>query len=162
MYPSKKFLLANLIIALGGRAAEVYMFRTKKKQKNKLDDILFQGFKDLDITTGASNDLYQANNIARDYLTKYGFGDSYNLYDDTSNKLPFIGKDLAMSSRKISDSTKYDIDNEVGQLVQYAYNKALELIYIHENEFNELVNLIIEKRVIDYKDVKTVFDKKTI
>ena len=162
MYPSKKFLLANLIIALGGRAAEVYMFRTKQKIKNTLDDILFQGFKDLDITTGASNDLYQANNIARDYLTKYGFGDSYNLYDDTNNNLPFIGKDLAMSSRKISDNTNYDIDNEVGQLVQYAYNKALELIYIHENEFNELVNLIIEKRVIDYKDVKTIFDKKNI
>jgi cell division protease FtsH len=160
MYPSKKFMLANLIIALGGRAAEVYMYRKKNIDKNKLDDILFEGFKDLHVTTGASNDLYQANNIARDYLTKYGFSDKCNLYDETNSNLPFIGKDLAMSSRKISDSTKYDIDNEVGQLVQYAYNKALELIYIHENEFDELVELIIKKRVLDYKDIKNVFKKK--
>ena len=83
-YAAKKFLLANLIVALGGRAAEVYMTR-KKRNETSFDDIVFRGFKDLDITTGATNDLYQANTIARNYVIQYGFSDSFGLYDQMMN-----------------------------------------------------------------------------
>ena len=44
--------------------------------KNKNYNGIFKDFEDLDVTTGASNDLIQANKIARDYITKYGFGDN--------------------------------------------------------------------------------------
>ena len=69
-------MLANLIIALGGRAAEVYLYR-KKQNESETTDYVFEDFHDLEITTGASNDLLQASNIARDYITTYGFGDFF-------------------------------------------------------------------------------------
>ena len=71
-YPTKKFMLANLIVALGGRAAEVFLY--KKRSKSQDDEKIFSCFSDLEVTTGASNDLKQASNIARKYITEYGFG----------------------------------------------------------------------------------------
>ena len=152
-YATKKFLLANLIVALGGRAAEVYMTR-KKRNETSFDDIVFRGFKDLDITTGATNDLYQANTIARNYVIQYGFSDSFGLYDQMMNtNLPFVGKEMGSQTPKLSEQSKEKVDAEVKKLVDFAYNKALELIYIHENSFNDMVRLLSHKKVIDRQDI---------
>ena len=78
---------------------------------------VFKGFQDLDITTGATNDLFQANKIARDYFTRYGFGSEFGIYDDTmNNELPNLGRELSSSSRGMSDTTN-DLDTEIKALV---------------------------------------------
>ncbi len=159
-YATKKFMLANLIIALGGRAAEVHLNRNKYST-NTFDSQVFRGFQDLDITTGASNDLIQANKIARDYITRYGFGEDFGMYDETMNdELPFVGKELGMSSRKISDNTKYDIDRQVKDLVNFAYKRAYELITIYKDEFKEIVNELEDKRTISGKEISIILSKK--
>lgn len=158
-YATKKFLLANLIIALGGRAAEVHLYRQKTKS-NVFDNYIFDKFKDLDITTGASNDLLQANKIARSYVTEYGFGDSFGQFDDNmNNDLPFMGRDMASSSRTISERMKFDVDQQVSQLVQFAFNKALELIELNEVAFNEVVMLLKEKRTIGGEEITEIIKK---
>ena len=151
-FASKRFLLANLIIALGGRAAEIYLYRNVQDNMYNNENI-FTGFEDLDVTTGASNDLMQANNIARDYITKYGFGENIGLYDSSDSDLPFMGREMAMSSKKISEHTRTNIDSQTASLVKFAYLKAIELIKQNEQAFLEVVSLLKEKRTIGGKEV---------
>ena len=159
-YATKKFMLANLIIALGGRAAEVHLNR-QKYNASSFDSQIFRGFHDLDITTGASNDLFQANKIARDYITRYGFGEDFGMYDESSNdELPFVGKEMGMSSRKMSDSTKYDVDQQVKHLVNFAYKRSYELITIYKDAFGEIVEELTDKRVISGMEISNIINKE--
>lgn len=147
-YATKKFMLANLIIALGGRAAEVYLYRRERKE-NKLDDLVFEHFHDLDITTGASNDLMQANKIARSYVTQYGFGDNIALYEDTNSDTPFVGRVVGNGGSRMSEHNKNDIDRQVSELVNFAYQKAFQLITQNKNAFIEIVNVLQTERTIN-------------
>ena len=159
-YATKKFMLSNLIIALGGRAAEVHLNR-QKYNASSFDSQIFRGFHDLDITTGASNDLFQANKIARDYITRYGFGEDFGMYDESSNdELPFVGKEMGMASRKMSDSTKYDVDQQVKHLVNFAYKRSYELITIYKDAFGEIVEELTDKRVISGMEISNIINKE--
>ena len=158
-YATKKFLLANLIVAMGGRAAEVYLYR-KNYKSNVFDNYVFDNFKDLEITTGASNDLIQANKIARSYITQYGFGESIGQFsDDMNSDLPFMGREMGSSSKGISENTKFQIDSQAGKLVEFAFQKALELIEVNEEAFIESVQVIKEKRIISGKEIIDIINK---
>jgi cell division protease FtsH len=157
-YATKKFLLANLIIALGGRAAEVYLNKNEYKT-NLFDKHVFKGIDNLDITTGASNDLLQANRIAKDYITKYGFGELFGLCNNIDCDKPFVGREMGIPENRLSDNIKKDIDTQVAQLVDFAYTSALELIELHEESFKEIVELLTEKRIITGDDVKYIVYK---
>ena len=157
-YATKKFLLANLIIALGGRAAEVYLNKNEYKT-NLFDKHVFKGIDNLDITTGASNDLLQANRIAKDYITKYGFGELFGLCNNIDCDKPFVGREMGIPENRLSDNIRKDIDTQVAQLVDFAYTSALELIELHEDSFKEIVELLSEKRIITGDDVKYIVHK---
>lgn len=154
-YATKRFMLANLIIALGGRAAEMFLYRDIQCDVVSEYGHIFDGIHDLDVTTGASNDLIQANKIARDYITRYGFGDSYNAYDPFTPELPFMGKELAMSD-KISESTRRDIDIQVGTLVSYAQEQAYRIIQNNKDEFLKLSKKLIKERIVDGESVNSI------
>ena len=159
-YATKKFLLANLIIALGGRAAEVYL-NSNTYKTNVFDNHVFKGIRDLDITTGASNDLLQANRIAKDYITKYGFGDLFGLCEDCNNDQPFMGKELGSPRSRLSDNIRKDIDTQVAQLVEFAYKSALELIQLNEVSFMEIVDLLAKERIIEGEDIMKILEKNS-
>ena len=151
-YPTKKFMLANLIIAMGGRAAEVYLY--KKNTNNPEEESIFGNFKDLDITTGASNDLKQATNIARSYITDYGFGEFLLSNQDMYNsETPFLGRDLGIDPKKVSDNTKFNIDMQVNMLLDFAFNQSYTLINKNEKAFVDSVKILKEKRVISGEDI---------
>ena len=95
-YPSKKFCLAQLTVALGGRAAEVYLSR-KKYDPELVSNQVFEDYTDLDITTGASNDLEQADNLAKLYITRWGFSENFRI-DIKDKTLPFLGEQLGKGS----------------------------------------------------------------
>ena len=157
-YATKKFMLANLIIALGGRAAEVYLYR-KERKENKLDDLVFEHFHDLDITTGASNDLMQANKIARAYVTQYGFGDNIALYEDMNSDTPFVGRVVGSGGSRMSENNKNDIDRQVSELVNFAYQKAFQLITENKNAFIEIVKTLQIERTINGDIVNKIIMK---
>ena len=160
-YATKKFMLANLIIALGGRAAEVFLY--SKNEKSKKDDRIFTDFNDLEVTTGASNDLKQANNIARKYITEYGFGHILAQTDDTtSGDHPFMGRDFEMEQKKLSDNTKFTIDTQVNMLVHFAFTKALDLINENNVAFRECVELLKQKRIVDGDEIYSIIEKNKI
>ena len=139
-FPTKKFLLANLIVALGGRAAEVVLYENYQSTmpSNYDTNTVFDNIDNLDITTGASGDLRQANSIARQYVTQFGFDDMIGLYDGSSGSKPFLGRDMAMGGDKMSDETKKLIDNKVSELVDFAYKKAYEIVNANKNILNHI------------------------
>ena len=154
-FPTKKFLLANLIIALGGRAAEVILYENYQSTipSSYADDYVFNDIDNLDITTGASGDLKQANSIARQYVAQFGFDEMVGLYDSSAGSKPFLGRDMAMGGDKMSDETKKIIDKKVAELVEFAYSKAYQIISKNKHTLNAIASDLIENVTISGADL---------
>ena len=144
-YPTKKFMLANLIVALGGRAAEVVLYENKEPEDT---DKIFSKYDNLEITTGASNDLKQAESIARRYVSMFGLSEDFCLSTNDISQ-PFLGKQLAMGGDKTSEYKKEKTDMMVNKLITEAYRTALKLIRLNEKEFNLLANKLMKGRNLD-------------
>ena len=154
-YPTKKFMLANMIVALGGRAAEKILYSNINNiPPNYKNNNLFENFSDLDITTGASNDLKQANNIARQYVSLFGLGENIGIYDSASNnQSPFLGRDIAMgSSDKLSEYTKSQIDKEIEKLVAFAFQKAIDILYANKEILSQVSEKLLINKSINSKE----------
>ena len=121
-YPTKGYFLAQLIVALGGRAAEIVYF------KNNTNDIILEEYNDIDITAGASNDLKQANNLAREY---------FKLFED-------------YSSDNLSDIAQARLDDKVKQLIETSLNKAISIIEDNRISFDSLIHLLLEEITLIY------------
>uniref|UniRef100_A0AB39JC86 Atp-Dependent Zinc Metalloprotease n=1 Tax=Florenciella sp. virus SA2 TaxID=3240092 RepID=A0AB39JC86_9VIRU len=154
-FPTKKFLLSNLMISLGGRAAE-QVFYKKSNNMNNIESKIFKNISDLDITTGASNDLKQANSIARRYVSLFGMGQNIALYDSNDVSQPFLGKNLATNNDKLSEYSKKEIDNEIEDIVKWAYEQVVNIIDKNEKAFLLLTDLLVSKRNLDAKDFENV------
>ena len=145
-YPTKKFILAKLIVTMGGRAAETVFYNKIKRlyeNKNYNETKIFKNFNNLDITTGASSDLKQADQISRQYIQLFGIekNDILQLIQTPDN--PY--NDLA-------ENSKNDIDQYVNYLIDFALNKA---IYIIESNLNTLIEL--SSKLIEYKSVNSTY-----
>ena len=150
-YPTKKSMLAQLMVTLGGRAAEtVYFKRVGRLDKTKLnydEDRVFNEFDNLEVTTGASNDLKQASEIARTYVNLFGMDDDYCLFDNSPTQ-PFVGRELGMNSNKLSEITKSRIDKEVEKVINFAYRQTIKIV---ENNVNSLST--IAKNLIEFNSI---------
>lgn len=152
-YPTKKSMLAQLMVTLGGRAAETVYFknigRSDKVNLNYDEDTLFDEFDNLEVTTGASNDLKQASSIARNYVNLFGMDDDYCLSDNSPDQ-PFVGRELGMNSNKLSEDTKARVDKEVERIINYAYRKTISII---EQNIESLSK--ISKSLVKYNSINT-------
>jgi cell division protease FtsH len=155
-YPTKKYILADLIITMGGRAAEMILFNVIKKDeldKNKLSNYtnakLFDGIKDLDVTTGASSDLKHADSLARKYIELFGYDDELSGYSKT---IQYPNNPLT----SLSEDVKSEIDNHVIKLINFGLEKAIEIIESNLDTFNKLATDLIEKRSVDIKYLDTL------
>lgn len=144
-FPTKKFMLANMIVALGGRAAEVVYYRNNNHETDKI----FENTKDLYITTGASNDLKQANSIARRYVSLFGLSDDIGLYDSGDQNQPFLGRELSSSSTKVSEYTRTKIDKHIEDLVNKAYERAICIIESNPKNLEMIAEMLLNKKTID-------------
>ena len=128
MFNTKGKMLQNIVVDLGGRAAEAIVFD--------------------DITTGASQDIKQATKLARDMVVKYGMSDRLGLvnYDNDENEV-FIGRDLA-HARRYGEKIQAEIDEAVKEIIDKCYNEALSKIREHEDVLNKCAELLLEKEKI--------------
>ena len=115
---------------------------------------MFTNTQNLDITTGASNDLKQANSIARRYVSIFGMGQNIALYDSSDSAQPFLGRNLATNSDKLSEYSKQEIDKEIEELVTWAYQRSLDILRYNKQKFFLLACLLKEKRDLDVDDFK--------
>ena len=154
-YATKKFLLANIVVALGGRAAEVELYSHNQAQPT---DAVFKDIPNLDITTGASNDLKQADRIARQYITLFGMtDDTFASTTAEPSAQPFLGRDLGYgggggSGDRTSEQTKAATDQKVAELINNSYKIALNLIRQNKESFYGLATKLIEQRVLEKSD----------
>ena len=151
-YATKKFMLANIVIALGGRAAEVELYSSNSEAKKSKTDIVFKNIPNLEITTGASNDLQQADRIARQYLSLFGLSDETMVYNAETSAKPFLGRDLGVGGDRVSEHAKEMTDKKVAEMINNAYNIALQIINCNKEDFYALAQNLIEKRVLDSGD----------
>ena len=128
-YISKTEMQEKLIALLGGRAAE----------KLALDEI----------STGASNDIEVATNIAKDMVTKYGMSDVLGPID-LQGKEPY---EMQMFGENIGDK----IGAEVKSLINTAYNDAITLLNEHRDKLDAIALTLIEKEKINEEDFKKFF-----
>jgi cell division protease FtsH len=160
-YPTKKSILAQLMVTLGGRAAETIYFSKFKTNNSGLvnydENRIFREFDNLEVTTGASNDLRQATNIARNYVNLFGVDDDYCLFDLSPDQ-PFIGRELGMNTNKISELTKARVDKEVERIINYALKETIKIIDENIKPLSEISNLLIRENSIN----STVLDNINI
>jgi len=120
-----------------------------------MDDAIFKNIPDLEITTGSSNDLKQANSIARRYVATFGMGKNIGIYDGNDSTQPFLGRNIATNSDRLSEYSKQEIDCEIEELVKWAYEQTRSILERNNGAFNNLTQLLIEQRNLDSSD----FDK---
>ena len=131
-------LEAKLAMAMGGRVAEELVFG--------------------EITTGASNDLEQATNIAQTMVTRYGM--SKKLGPRTFGKreeMVFLGREIS-EQRDYSDRVAKTIDEEVRRLIQTAYDTAKRILTEERVRLDHISDYLLEHETIDEEQVPDLFD----
>ncbi|WP_084448605.1 ATP-dependent zinc metalloprotease FtsH [Desulfovibrio inopinatus] len=133
---SKSFLLNNLQVLLGGRVAE--------------EMILNQ------LTTGASNDIERATNLARSMVCKWGMSDklgplSYGEKDDEI----FLGREL-VHHKNFSEQTAMEIDAEVRLIVETSHKEARKLLEDHRDELEKVAAALLERETISGDDITRI------
>ncbi len=122
---SKDDMLNRITTLTGGRAAEEVVFNT--------------------ITTGASNDIEKATQIARAMVTKYGMSDKYGMMQLESNENRYLGGN---GSLICSETTAADIDKEVMSIINTAQENARQIIRDNIDKMHESSKFLLEKETI--------------
>ncbi|HBI17708.1 MAG: ATP-dependent zinc metalloprotease FtsH [Candidatus Moranbacteria bacterium GW2011_GWF2_34_56] len=104
-----------------------------------------------DVTTGASNDLERATNMARNMVTRYGMSDLGPRTFGKKEELIFLGKEVS-EQKNYSEKTAQDIDIEVHNLIEGARKRSLELITLKKDKLDKLAETLIEKETIEKEE----------
>lgn len=132
-YHTKSQMIEEIIVALGGRAAEEIILN--------------------EISTGASNDLQRVNEIARNMVTKYGMSDKL------ANMIFVNENDGGDSGRAQSYSNEIAsiIDNEIKQIIDHAYQRTLYLLRENISKLNSLANVLLVKEKVEGPEFESIF-----
>ena len=137
-FMSRTEMVENIVSLLGGRVAE----------KLILDDI----------STGASNDIERATKIARAMVTKYGMSDRVGTITLGQNQEEvFLGRDFAQS-KEYSEETAGIIDEEVKSIIDFAYQKAEDILKEHIDKLHSVAGVLLEKEKIDGDEFDAIFN----
>ena len=133
---SKEQMLSELVTLFGGRAAEEVVFNS--------------------VTTGASNDIERATQIARAMVTQYGMSERFGLMGLESVQNRYLDGRAVMNC---SDATGALIDEEVKEMLKVAYDKAKKIIEDHREVMDEIAEFLIEKETITGKEFMEIYNK---
>ena len=125
----KTYIQENIIVLLGGRVAE----------KLVLDDI----------STGASNDIERASHAARAMVMRYGFSEKLGpiVYGSSRNEV-FLGRDYG-SAKDYSENVAAEIDEEVREIIEEAYEKCKDILEAHMDQLHQLAEYLLSNEKID-------------
>jgi cell division protease FtsH len=142
MFHTKGRMKQEIIVDLGGRAAEELIFD--------------------DITTGASQDIKVATKTARAMITRYGFSDTIGMvnYDNDDDEV-FIGRDLA-HTRSYSENIANRIDDEVKAIIDECYGEAKRILTEHRDILEACAKLLIEKERVTREEFEALFNNRTV
>jgi len=135
---SKEYLEAQLVTALGGRAAEQVAIGR--------------------ITTGAENDLQRVTAIARQMVTHWGMSDRLGTISFSERDDPFAGTALSTGSREYSEQTASIIDEEVNSIVKSAYDHAVSLLSSHRETLDGIARSLRLHETLDSKQLRAIIE----
>ena len=136
---TKKQFEAQLAVFMGGHVAE---------------ELVFQ-----EVSTGAANDIERATNLARRMVTEYGMSKRLGpLAFGKKEELVFLGREIS-EQRNYSDQIAYEIDQEVRQLIDEAYQRAREILVRHLDKLEKIAMLLVERETIEGNDIEALFDE---
>ena len=133
-YP-EAYLRARIVGMLGGRAAEEIVYGTR--------------------TTGASNDIEQATNIARNMVTRWGMSDRLGMVQLAPRENRFLGGELA-GAKPFSEETARIIDAEVLKIIHGSHEEAKSLLIAHREQLDALVRALLQRETLDEREILEV------
>ncbi len=141
---SRSYLQNQMAVALGGRVAEEIVYGEEE------------------VTTGASNDLQQVANVARQMITKFGMSDKIGpVALGQSQGGMFLGRDMS-ATRDFSEDTAATIDVEVSELVDTAYKRATKVLVDNRSVLDEMASMLIERETIDTEDIQDLLNRSEV
>ena len=138
LFNTRGQMLQMITVSLGGRVAEETIFD--------------------DITGGASQDIKNATEIARDMVTKYGMSEKLGMvsYDESAGEV-FIGRDFERT-RNYSENVATKIDDEVADIIRGCYSKARDIIGQNRDILEKCAALLLEKEKIGRSEFEALFE----
>lgn len=136
-YGTKETMREQIIHLLGGRVAEMLT----------LDDI----------STGASNDIQRATDIAKEMVTKYGFSEKLGPVNYSSSDEVFLGKDFS-TRQAYSEETANEIDEEVKAIIEEAYDTARTILSEHLDQLTAVAEGLLEVETLDNRQFEELYD----
>ena len=141
---SRSYLQNQMAVALGGRVAEEIVYGEEE------------------VTTGASNDLQQVANVARQMITKFGMSEKIGpVALGQSQGGMFLGRDMT-ATRDFSEDTAATIDLEVAELVDIAYKRATKVLTDNRTVLDEMAVMLIEQETIDTEDIEDLINRSEV
>ena len=143
-YSNSRQRINSMIAALfGGRVAEEIIFG---------DDA---------VTTGASNDIERATDLARNMVTKWGLSDKMGplAYGEEQQEV-FLGKSASQNNKNISNETASSIDSEIRKIIDKQYSRATKLIKDNLDKMHLMADALMKYETIDVEQIDQIMDGK--
>ncbi len=139
---SKRRLNSQISSLFGGRIAEEMVFGADA------------------VTTGASNDIERATEIARNMVTKWGLSEQLGplTYSEDEGEV-FLGRSVTQH-KQVSDETANTIDQEIRQVVETNYKRAQQVLTEHRDKLDVMADALIKYETIDETQLKDIMDGK--
>lgn len=135
-YGTRQGMREQILHLLGGRVAEMLT----------LDDI----------STGASNDIQRATDIARDMITKYGFSEKLGTVNYSDSEEVFLGRDFT-SSKKYSEEVAAEIDEEIRRMIGECLEDTKEILKCHMTELENVAKALLLVETLDGEQFERLF-----
>ncbi len=139
-FMSKTEMEENIVSLLGGRVAEALILN--------------------DISTGASNDIERATQIARNMVTKYGMSEKVGTLSlGSDNNEVFLGRDFG-HTKEFSEETSAIVDKEVKRIVDEGYNRAKQILTDHIEKLHRVAEILLDKEKIEADEFEEIFGEE--
>ena len=139
---SRSQILARIMGALGGRAAEEVVF----------------GYPE--VTTGAGNDLQQVTSMARQMVTRFGMSNIGPLALESQGADPFLGRSMG-GSAQYSEDVASRIDMQIRSIIQHCHDETVQIIKDNRVVIDQLVDILIEKETISGEEFRNIVAEYT-
>ncbi len=136
-YGTKEPMREQIIHLLGGRVSEMLTL--------------------YDLSTGASNDIQRATDIAKEMVTKYGFSEKLGPVNYSSSDEGFLGKDFS-TRKNYSEETASEIDEEVKAIIEEAYDAAKHILEEHIEQLTAVAEGLLEVETLDNSQFVQLYD----
>ncbi|MGD8401407.1 MAG: ATP-dependent zinc metalloprotease FtsH [Bacillota bacterium] len=141
-YQTRTELLEDIVMYLGGRAAEVIALG--------------------EISTGARNDLERGTHLVHKMITEYGMSDKlgYLTFGHGHEDQVFLGRDITSREKNYSEEIAAAIDQETRRIMDEAFQRATALINEHRDQLNSIANMLLDKETIEAQEFVALIGEK--